>query len=441
MARFDMHDLKKQASFFFREKVKNARLALTDVSRIQLLTEEATNADPWGPETRTMAKLSDAAFELEEYERIVQVLHNRLEPNAKRPWRQMYKTLTVLEYLLTHGPGSLSNEFRADTACIEDLCQFNFIDEQGIDRGVTVRKKADEVLELLSKADLRKEQRNRAQKISHGIRGFGSSIERVHIATESADHQQTVSDVSEPEDAESQSLLSIEVSKEESHVVTELSSTNSGVEWKPFEKCASIPSYLRHNDGSSTSHDDEESIARASGQDQQKGEVAGTWSPFKKSFSSPGHFRDMLNFSWQPFAGDMSKESHMTELADRKDSLSFQASNDDGDKEETKIVQLERTAPLRHRFGLQRSVKDAPQWSITEQQQQHTGQKPAMDDASSMDEPRAIEEFNVSETSHQYEAFQKSQSSLNLPVLPPPPPPKFKAKFQNHWQPSSLIDL
>ena len=41
------------------------------------LTEEATNEDPWGPETKTMAMVAEAAFELDEYERIVQVLHSR----------------------------------------------------------------------------------------------------------------------------------------------------------------------------------------------------------------------------------------------------------------------------------------------------------------------------------------------------------------------------
>lgn len=174
MARFDLRDFKKQASFFLREKLNDARLVLTDVSRIQLLTEEATNEDAWGPETRTMAILADAAFELEEYERIVQVLHGRLDPSKKRPWRQLYKTLVVLEYLLTHGPNSIGREFRGDLTCMEELSQFNFTDQQGIDRGSTVRTTADRVLELVSNPDFRKDERIRVNKISVGIQGFGS---------------------------------------------------------------------------------------------------------------------------------------------------------------------------------------------------------------------------------------------------------------------------
>ncbi|KAI5054959.1 hypothetical protein GOP47_0030104 [Adiantum capillus-veneris] len=175
MARFDLQDFKKQASFFLREKLNDARLALTDVSRMQLLTEEATNEDPWGPETRTMAMLADAAFELEEYERIVQVIHHRLDGGKKRPWRQLYKTLVVLEYLLTHGPKSMGREFRTDICWVEELSQFNFTNQQGIDRGLMVRKKADRVLELINDTDFRNEERCRARKISIGIQGFGSS--------------------------------------------------------------------------------------------------------------------------------------------------------------------------------------------------------------------------------------------------------------------------
>jgi hypothetical protein len=40
--------LKKQASFFFKEKLKTARLALTDVTPLQLMTEEATDGESCG---------------------------------------------------------------------------------------------------------------------------------------------------------------------------------------------------------------------------------------------------------------------------------------------------------------------------------------------------------------------------------------------------------
>lgn len=448
MARFDIHDIKNQASLFFREKVKDARLAFTNVSRIQLLTEEATNADPWGPETRTMALLSNAAFDLEEYQRIVQILHDRLEPNAKGSWRQLYKVLTLLEYLITHGPRSLSNEFRDDIFCIEELCQYNFIDQQGIDRGLSVRKKADRVLELLSKADLWNEERNHAQRISHSIHGFGSSVEKAQVLIKSAEHHQARSDVVEPEDAESQTLLSNESSKEEIDVLTELPGMDPGGEWKPFEKCASTPSYLRHNDGNSATHDDV----------RQKRVFETPCSPFKRSLSSP-HFRDPVHFIWQPFAEDISKGCDIGRQITEPIEGTLQTSND-GDKEGPsldrfsgahllEIPKLEKAAPpshrsMRQRLGFHRPHKDVPKGNSTDVQQ-HALPEPAITGSSLMNESAGIDEFVLSEdnkSSQQYEAAaQNSSSSSNIPVLPPPPRPKFRTKFQRHWRPSSLIDL
>ncbi|OVA18827.1 Epsin domain [Macleaya cordata] len=72
------HEFKKQASFFLKEKIKTARLVLTDVTPAELLTEEATNGNPWAPDTRTMGLISRAAFEVDDYWRIVEILHKRL---------------------------------------------------------------------------------------------------------------------------------------------------------------------------------------------------------------------------------------------------------------------------------------------------------------------------------------------------------------------------
>lgn len=102
------HELRKQASFFLKEKLWTARLALTDVTPAQLysphffllrlcflrrvyflghgsmrfilfcrLTEEATNASSWAPNAKTMRCISRAAFEIDDYWRIVEILHKK----------------------------------------------------------------------------------------------------------------------------------------------------------------------------------------------------------------------------------------------------------------------------------------------------------------------------------------------------------------------------
>jgi epsin len=41
------------------------------------MTEDATNTDEWGPTTKTMAAISNASKNYDDYERIVQVLRAR----------------------------------------------------------------------------------------------------------------------------------------------------------------------------------------------------------------------------------------------------------------------------------------------------------------------------------------------------------------------------
>ncbi|XP_043710204.1 clathrin interactor 1-like [Telopea speciosissima] len=171
-------EFKKQASFFLKEKIKTARLALTDVTPAQLLTEEATNENPWSPDTRTMGLISRAAFEIDDYWRIVDILHNRLSRFDRNNWRIAHKALILLEHLLTHGPESVAEEFETDKDIIREMESFQYIDERGFNWGLTVRNKSERVLRLLEKGSLLKEERNRARKLTRGIEGFGSFSHR-----------------------------------------------------------------------------------------------------------------------------------------------------------------------------------------------------------------------------------------------------------------------
>nr|XP_011461218.1 PREDICTED: uncharacterized protein LOC101305048 isoform X2 [Fragaria vesca subsp. vesca] len=161
------HELKKQASFFFKEKIKNARL-----------TEEATNGNPWAPDTRTLASISKAAFELDDFTRIVEILHKRFLKFERKEWRVSYNSLIVLENLLTHGPESVAAEFEVDKDVIEQMGGFQHIDEKGFNWGLAVRKKSGRILKLLNQGNLLKEERDRARKVTRGIQGFGSFCQR-----------------------------------------------------------------------------------------------------------------------------------------------------------------------------------------------------------------------------------------------------------------------
>ncbi|RZC93812.1 hypothetical protein C5167_029448 [Papaver somniferum] len=178
------HEFKKQASFFLKEKIKTARLALTDVTPAELLTEEVTNGNPWGPDTKTMGLISRAAFEVDDYWRIVEILHKKLIRFDRKNWRISYKTLVLLEHLLTHGPESIAEEFKCDIKVIQDMRNFQYIDERGFNWGLTMKNKSERMLKLLEKGPLLKEERNRARKVTRGIKGFGSFTQKTSMTDE-----------------------------------------------------------------------------------------------------------------------------------------------------------------------------------------------------------------------------------------------------------------
>ncbi|XP_027087080.1 uncharacterized protein [Coffea arabica] len=172
------NEFKKQASFFLKEKIKTARLALTDVTPAQLLVEEATNGNPGAPDTCTLKLISRAAFEVDDYWRIVEILHKRLVSFDRRNWRASYQALIVLEHLLTHGPERVSEEFQNDRDVVEETGSFLYVDEKGFNWGLNVRKKSERILKLLDDRSFLKEERNKARTVTKGIEGFGSFCNR-----------------------------------------------------------------------------------------------------------------------------------------------------------------------------------------------------------------------------------------------------------------------
>ncbi|KAG5624885.1 hypothetical protein H5410_010103 [Solanum commersonii] len=174
-----LHEFKRQASFFVKEKIKTARLVLTDVTHTQLLAEEATTGDLIAPNMQTM-RLTNIA----------------LSKFDTRNWRSSYKALLLLEYLLTHGPESIAEEFQSDEDVIRQMESFQYVDEKGLvfilsslcfpfNWRSSVRNMSERVIKLLEDKSFLKKERGRARKVTVGIKGFGSFCKRPVSSEES----------------------------------------------------------------------------------------------------------------------------------------------------------------------------------------------------------------------------------------------------------------
>ncbi|KAL5231434.1 hypothetical protein ABZP36_030210 [Zizania latifolia] len=159
-----------QASGFLQDKYKQARLALGDVTPAELLVQEATNNEAGIPDARTLACISDATFDMDEYWRIAAVLRRRMA-NADdwKEWRPVYKALVVLEFLLTHGPDELPRDFLPEIAALRDLRGFSHVDDRGFDWGACMQRRCDSVLALLTDAERLRDARRRAIRVSHEV--------------------------------------------------------------------------------------------------------------------------------------------------------------------------------------------------------------------------------------------------------------------------------
>ena len=64
---------------------------------------------------------------------------SKLTPRQRkeaREWRQIYKALTLLEYLVKNGSERVVDDARAHISTIKMLRSFHYIDDKGKDQGI-----------------------------------------------------------------------------------------------------------------------------------------------------------------------------------------------------------------------------------------------------------------------------------------------------------------
>lgn len=106
------------------------------------------------------------------------MIYRRFTEKAAEEWRQIYKALQLLEYLIKNGSERVIDDARSHLTLLKMLRQFHFIDQNGKDQGINVRNRAKELTELLSDVDrIRSERKKaRANKTKYtGVEG-GSSF-------------------------------------------------------------------------------------------------------------------------------------------------------------------------------------------------------------------------------------------------------------------------
>ncbi|KAL2157970.1 hypothetical protein VTH06DRAFT_4779 [Thermothelomyces fergusii] len=181
----DLNSLKKQVAnltlYDIKAGVRKVQNAVMNYTEMEAKVREATNNEPWGASSTQMQEIADGTFNYQTLNEIMPMIYRRFTEKSAEEWRQIYKALQLLEYLIKHGSERVVDDARSHITLIKMLRQFHYIDQNGKDQGVNIRHRANELAKLLSDVDLIRAERKKARANKgkftsiQGGSGFGSS--------------------------------------------------------------------------------------------------------------------------------------------------------------------------------------------------------------------------------------------------------------------------
>ncbi|KZT37343.1 ENTH-domain-containing protein [Sistotremastrum suecicum HHB10207 ss-3] len=166
LSQITMYDLKSMYN--------QAKNVVLNVSEMEAKVREATNDDPWGASSTLMQEIAQGTFNFQHFNEIMPCIYNRFMDKEARQWRQIYKALQLLEYLIKHGSERTVDDARSHLSTIKMLRNFHYIDEKGKDQGINVRNRAREIVELLSDLDKVRNERRKAKANKNKYTGVGN---------------------------------------------------------------------------------------------------------------------------------------------------------------------------------------------------------------------------------------------------------------------------
>ncbi|TXT07549.1 uncharacterized protein COLE_04473 [Cutaneotrichosporon oleaginosum] len=158
-----MYDLKS-----YYNQAKNAVL---NIPEMEAKVREATNEDPWGASSTLMQEIAQGTHNYQHFNEIMPTIYSRFMEKEAREWRQIYKALTLLEYLIKHGSERVVDNARAHNSTIKMLRNFHYIDEKGKDQGINVRNRANEIVALLGDVEKIRSERRKARSNRNKYQG------------------------------------------------------------------------------------------------------------------------------------------------------------------------------------------------------------------------------------------------------------------------------
>ena len=125
----------------------------------------------WGSSGSLMNEIARDTYNIEKYQVIASLMWDGLENQRPAAWKIVFKSLTLLEHLIKNGAERCVDDARNHVHILRSLGQFNYY-EGTIDRGLGVREKTKQILEILTDDDRVREERQKSRKLREKFGNF-----------------------------------------------------------------------------------------------------------------------------------------------------------------------------------------------------------------------------------------------------------------------------
>ncbi|KAF2967920.1 hypothetical protein GQX73_g5653 [Xylaria multiplex] len=163
----DLSSLKDQVSnltlYDIKAGVRKVQNAVMNFTEMEAKVREATNNEPWGASSTLMQEIANGTFNYQTLNEIMPMIYRRFTEKTAEEWRQIYKSLQLLEFLIKHGSERVIDDARGHITLLKMLRQFHYIDPNGKDQGINVRNRAKELAELLGDVERIRAERKKAR--------------------------------------------------------------------------------------------------------------------------------------------------------------------------------------------------------------------------------------------------------------------------------------
>lgn len=144
-----------------REIKREVNLKVLKVPEIEQKVLDATSDEPWGPHGSALSELAHATKKFAECQMVMNVLWTRLSERGAN-WRHVYKALTIIEYFIANGSERAVDDILDHYSKISVLSSFEYVEPNGKDAGINVRKKVETIVGIINDKEKIKAVRDKA---------------------------------------------------------------------------------------------------------------------------------------------------------------------------------------------------------------------------------------------------------------------------------------